>query len=257
MTQFMRIFMFAPLVLMFATPAFAAQWLVTYSGTVIEGTDGLAGASGSVFGNAAGANLAGAAVSIKFTLNDAMPGASDVIIGGTRRLVYGGPYYGLSSSNPLSAILTINGIDYSFGAAPSNWLGQLTIDDAPSFDSIQGLVQDVRTDGQGRTNNSFVSAFVASNSINFVNSLGFQPLFVAIGGGFEQSNSFRVDRGTLPGQLDQVYADGSLAFSTLSVSEILVGAVPEPTTWTMVITGFGVVGAGLRRRSRRTQLQLV
>jgi PEP-CTERM motif len=243
--------------LLLSTPAFAAQWLVIYSGTVVEGTDGLAGASGSVFGNAAGANLAGAAVSLEFTINDSMPGASDVIIGGTRRLVYGGPYYGLLSNSPLSAVLTINGIDYSFGAAPGNWLGQLTIDDAPSFDSIQGLIQDFRTDGQGRTNNSFVSAFVASSNINFVNSLSFQPLFLATGGGFQQDNSFRVDRGTLPGRLDRVYADGRIAFSTLSVSEIQLGAVPEPTTWTMVIAGFGVVGARLRRRSRRTQLELV
>jgi hypothetical protein len=36
-----------------------------------------------------------------------------------------------------------------------------------------------------------------------------------------------------------------------------IGAVPELTTWAMIIAGFGFVGAGLRRRSTGHKLQLV
>ena len=33
-------------------------------------------------------------------------------------------------------------------------------------------------------------------------------------------------------------------------AELTVAAVPEPTTWTLLIAGFGLAGAGLRRRVR-------
>ena len=36
----------------------------------------------------------------------------------------------------------------------------------------------------------------------------------------------------------------------------LTQAVPEPATWAMMLLGFGAVGAGMRRRTRRTALQV-
>lgn len=35
----------------------------------------------------------------------------------------------------------------------------------------------------------------------------------------------------------------------------VIGAVPEPASWLMLITGFGMIGAGLRSRRRRTVLR--
>jgi hypothetical protein len=35
-----------------------------------------------------------------------------------------------------------------------------------------------------------------------------------------------------------------------ALDDIAFGAVPEPTTWAMLVMGFGLVGAGMRRRSR-------
>jgi PEP-CTERM motif len=52
-------------------------------------------------------------------------------------------------------------------------------------------------------------------------------------------------------------SNGFVALRELSYVAPAISAVPEPTTWAMVIAGFGIVGAGLRRPSRRTQLQLV
>ena len=62
------------------------------------------------------------------------------------------------------------------------------------------------------------------------------------------------DSGILPTSI----VTNRLRFSAVSgdgyyaISEIQgFGAVPEPATWAMLITGFGFVGAGMRRRSRR------
>ncbi|MEW5685111.1 MAG: PEPxxWA-CTERM sorting domain-containing protein [Pseudomonadota bacterium] len=54
---------------------------------------------------------------------------------------------------------------------------------------------------------------------------------------------------------DEVFAatdyaiDEEMTFTSLEVTSRLVGAgVPEPTTWALMIAGFGLVGAGVRRR---------
>ncbi len=39
----------------------------------------------------------------------------------------------------------------------------------------------------------------------------------------------------------------------LAISRIATGAVPEPSSWLMMITGFGAAGAALRRRSLRAR----
>lgn len=42
--------------------------------------------------------------------------------------------------------------------------------------------------------------------------------------------------------------DGSLGLDNIDFGTSTVGAVPEPATWAMMLLGFGVVGASLRRR---------
>lgn len=42
---------------------------------------------------------------------------------------------------------------------------------------------------------------------------------------------------------------------TFTFNEIVAGGVPEPTSWPMLIAGFGIVGAAQRRR--RTGLQSI
>lgn len=37
--------------------------------------------------------------------------------------------------------------------------------------------------------------------------------------------------------------------STLTISEAVVAAVPEPASWAMMIAGFGLVGAAMRRKA--------
>ena len=46
---------------------------------------------------------------------------------------------------------------------------------------------------------------------------------------------------------------GNNVFADLSFRSVGTNAVPEPLTWTMMITGFGLIGAELRRKSRLGQ----
>ena len=43
-------------------------------------------------------------------------------------------------------------------------------------------------------------------------------------------------------------ADNTVFLDNVSASVTPSGAVPEPATWAMLIAGFGLVGASLRRR---------
>ena len=52
--------------------------------------------------------------------------------------------------------------------------------------------------------------------------------------------------GTGP-DLENIYAGGSLTADS-------TGAVPEPASWAMLIAGFGLTGAALRRRSRHRRM---
>lgn len=71
--------------------------------------------------------------------------------------------------------------------------------------------------------------------ISFFNANGLSiPGYANPGGSLYQSGNF-----FYPGQF---YPDRSAAFS-------LGGTVPEPTSWALMIVGFGLVGASLRRRA--------
>jgi PEP-CTERM motif len=226
------------------------------SGSVAEGVDGFADSlTPGVFGNAAGTTLDGFAATLSFVLTDPTAGATDEITnGGTRRVIYGD--VGLGSVNPLSATLAINGISYAFGATPINRDGSFTIDNVlidqivgtALFDQIAANIRDVGSDALGVSHSSIVSASVYSRSNDFVNSLTLAPLSVGLGAGFSQSGGFLV-RTFNPATLDAGYARGNLRFDNLTISELQVEAVPEPATSAMMIMGFGMIGATLRRRS--------
>ena len=61
--------------------------------------------------------------------------------------------------------------------------------------------------------------------------------------------AFSVDFG---GTADQI------AFDNITLgSETAGGAVPEPSTWAMMLAGFGMVGLGMRRRNTKTTVRYV
>jgi hypothetical protein len=83
----------------------------------------------------------------------------------------------------------------------------------------------------------------------FYEILSFGAAIVGISGNSETLYYFdQGSFGTVGVHLSQVF--GNTQFATLTVSDSsLVAGVPEPASWALMIAGFGLVGAGLRRRS--------
>ena len=52
-----------------------------------------------------------------------------------------------------------------------------------------------------------------------------------------------------------VSTNGESVFARFSPAVVVPGAVPEPSTWLMMLLGFGAIGATLRRRKTRTSLR--
>ena len=81
-----------------------------------------------------------------------------------------------------------------------------------------------------------------------ISSLGVQAtLNISCRGGdtcdFGHTGAFRF--GALPGGLS--YTSESGTFLT-GLGGVVGGGVPEPATWAMMITGFGLIGMAMRRR---------
>ena len=66
-----------------------------------------------------------------------------------------------------------------------------------------------------------------------------------------QSGDFRLRFGVT--NFSDTQFQSALAFSGVTVNNApVIGAVPEPTTWAMMLIGFGAIGASMRRRRRVT-----
>lgn len=78
------------------------------------------------------------------------------------------------------------------------------------------------------------ATFAFANSTLTINRLGYQGLIA-------NSNGAQSAFTEQPG-----------SYSRINFSYSLSGAVPEPSTWALVILGFGAVGGAMRKRSRTT-----
>lgn len=90
------------------------------------------------------------------------------------------------------------------------------------------------------------------------NSFGGGAFYFFQPGAFGAAGVYTTDgwptNGPPSSQEDNGYACcyGSAGFATLTVSGSPDGAIPEPATWALMITGFGGAGAMLRRRRKDT-----
>jgi hypothetical protein len=226
-----------------AQPAAAATATVTYYGQFTSGTD-----DGGVFG-AVGADLTGKAFTAVYTLNDSVPTAS---------VDHSQPEYDIFSNSgpasgaasPLTAVLTVGTTSVSLSHLLNGGDGQehRYVYSDGSFSNLFVSVADETLTGDDDTGGQ-VQLYVDHNG----------PAFYA-SQDFDSPVDYTVQPGdTGAGSIDFFqYHDGDFVYSDFllaSVSRVVVavadptgGAVPEPASWALMIAGFGLAGAALRRR---------
>jgi hypothetical protein len=196
-------------ILLAGSSASAAKYLVSFSGTMASGTDsGLFGAPSDLTGRSFVATY-----SIDTTLQgvDGVPGVYEHTWTNGASLKIGDVTYVLPSyaHNITNGVASVGSLYFEYS----------TLIDGNPLDS-----EDV-------TNTSYSAWF--QPSLDF----GGDAIISAAGTG-----SFRVRVCCAP-DFSEVNSFGTFASDTVTIT-----AVPEPATWAMMITGFGLAGAALRRR---------
>jgi hypothetical protein len=104
----------------------------------------------------------------------------------------------------------------------------------------------------------------AGNSVAAINNLGWYSTW-GIGGGQQYNENFKVDLGApgynAPGGSNSAVsayvrdnAVGSTYTNYVFRLDRVAGAVPETSTWMMMLAGFGLAGGAMRYRRRRTSV---
>ena len=204
-----------------ASPAAAAVVNMTVNGTVSFGRDDL-----GLFGQA-GQFLAGSAYQMNFAFdvsNAANLGNSHQATGGT---LFGRP------SPVTRADILINGTTFSFINPYNAYYNTFSY---PAFSQM-----DVGTGGPNGINGGGFSWSRSDQGIALALDTPVSRTFGAgdtVFSAFQQAN-----------QDQTAFTYLSLRPTDLNIS-VAGTAVPEPGTWAMMIAGFGVVGAAVRRRTR-------
>jgi hypothetical protein len=218
--------------------ASATEALVTYTGTILSGTD-----YAGIFGPA-GADLARDKFVAQYVIDPSLAG-----------IQLGGPgddyeqYIGGSSSKGgspvLSADLTINGQTYDFTVGQyGNLYGQNTT--FPGLSSQQS-----HTDSSQITVNSILHTWFISN---YIQTYGTNPIPKSLTTPF----SYKAMSGDGTGEqwwIDE-YLDPQTqtptydALGVFNSMTITVSSIPEPSAWTMLIAGFTALGFAAARRTK-------
>lgn len=163
--------------------------------------------------------------------------------------------------NPMPAGFTLTGgriqnVTNAMGAEPardkSNYLAT-TPGDPATLKSTKGFENVSFYWGSGDTYNTVTLLDEKGNAIQ--SYTGSQVFFPANGNRIGASTNRRVDF-TTSGSTSPIYGlefqSSAPAFEVDNIAFMTpsppAGGVPEPTTWTMIISGMGLVGAGLRHK---------
>ena len=225
---------------------------VTWTGTVNSGSDvnGYFGASGT--------NLAGQNFTATYVFDSATPGSfASLGSGGTQSLLGGNNY---NNSNPMvtttyapttpltSATLSINGQTISVGTGQGDYATLAA--------------------GNGLSGSFAYSSYLQTRTFNVISGLaqsdwmqlGFVGNTTGLIAGFpiniDQDGSYTLGAGVRVDTTDSTFVRNgeALNFSPLSVAIDVtssVAAVPEASTWAMMLLGFGGLGFMSYRRSQR------
>jgi hypothetical protein len=211
-------------------PLSAAIVQVQYRGTVVSGMD----VSGIFL--LPGTSLAGVPYSVLYRF-DTNRGVRTTILPSLDSII-GGPFNG--TTNPsLGAELTIAGTTFSFNGRNLGLQSNF-----PLGGAISSFVSDLA--GLGQFNASFIGNSLQTVGIPVPIETAFESRGETAISGF--TNSFQIATGG--GSIVERFASGTFETSHVRVS--LLSAVPEPSSWMMLIAGFFILGSVVRSR-RGTQ----
>lgn len=219
-----------------AAPAAAAQILVTYNGIVTLGQDPLA----RFF--PAGTDLVGKALRIDAVIDLDSPGAVITRNGQTNQ-IGGGDLAG--TLTPLSVAVTMNGHTLVNDAFSS---GGYSIYKQPGYDGLYTSAISQKVVGNFFYVNQLVVRAEANQS--FIPSLEFTDFFTSASGG---SGTFVFQVIEYPDYIFRENTGAEYSITSVSVAPYTpvinpTGGVPEPASWALLMTGFGLLGATMRRR---------
>lgn len=130
-----------------------------------------------------------------------------------------------------------SGVTFDFGANKINSIG-FEVGDWGTCCQVSSLY--IAFDGGAAIQ---VGSYTGANNVFLTN--GGAGVFVAA---FDDSNDFSSVTFWGDGFGEYLVAGGTVRYALLDQGSL--PAVPEPATWAMMLTGFGVVGGALRRRSK-------
>jgi|GEM_PF-1356632 len=177
--------------------------------------------------------------------------------------------YGFDADSPGTAAFTLNGVTYELGnSADTAASSGLEKYDGATLDRLTGSFTSFRD------RPPMVGAFtVFSGNLLFslpmpattFGSLDFDEPFTWTGASPDAYGRLQILLRNTDGSPERYVigpdrlADLNLRFDSLTVTvdPPVSGGVPEPSAWTMMILGFGLVGATVRRRGRRAGLRAV
>lgn len=157
----------------------------------------------------------------------------------------------ITSGNIASLISAVNGMSYTGGGTPTDAAVNLATADIFGNSIVSARqILDISTDGVPNSQSAYNTAKAAALAagIDQINCVG-------IGAGADCSlvtggtGAFSVNATT--------FDDFETALKRKITREVTGGAVPEPSTWAMMIGGFGLVGAAMRRRRYNLKVSFV
>ena len=231
----------------------SAATIVTYQGTISDSMD-----QTGIFGGGAHSTLDGLTYSLVYTIND-LPGALFQSAPGYSE-VSGGPGGGiLSTLSPASAIITINGISFSFAG---DWYGR-------AYQTT--LAETGRAQIVHHAQDYSVSEYIYSPRYNiyflrYINNYAIQSIdslvdIIVKNGDYHSELIYN----TTPWDTNYGYLlistyenyPGIYTVDTqarLTPSSVRIStAVPETATWWMMLVAFGAIGTRMRVRRFREQ----
>lgn len=122
-----------------------------------------------------------------------------------------------------------------------------TVPGPDSFTAFQSFFDDV--EGIYGPGNTPGTADISFGSFPFGPPGGFEAINLTLLGFSQFSSSQVLFTGTTAAP---VFKTGSFALTSIvsGASTLTITAVPEPATWALLVTGFGLVGGAVRRRRR-------